>query len=476
MLSLWTSSTRLERLKHDDMLRKTKLCLLLTLSILLTGGLLLPTTPVSAQTMVAQHQHNIPPSLSSAEKQAIRNTLKQRIHVHHQLVKKAAAGTNPRDTTQPAYNNVGISDDANPSSANFDGGGISYSAEDFTNPNSGMGWNPGDTLTYNGMNLLWPNVPAGQSDNYQVNGQVIPITPVTNANTIGFVGASSNGEATGTFTITYTDNSTQKVSLTLSDWTLHADTQIPNAGDRLFAFLNHRNAPSGQQTIDTYLFYTEATLQAGKVVQSVTLPSSTTGTGQMHVFMVSTRAGNSYMNNVGTSDDLTTTFANYDGQGNSYSLPALKAAAHLIPGQDFYFNGVDFSWPSSYSVQADNYQAVGQTIAITPVTNANTLAVIGSGTNGNTSGAATITYTDGSTQTFILGFADWNTSSVSSLPYNNSVVVTMPYRNTPNGKETINAYVFYTSVTLQAGKTIQSVKLPAAPNSGSLHVFAIGTK
>jgi hypothetical protein len=52
----------------------------------------------------------------------------------------------------------------------------------------------------------------------------------------------------------------------------------------------------------------------------------------------------------------------------------------------------------------------------------------------------------------------------------------MPYRNTPNGKETINAYVFYTSVTLQAGKTIQSVKLPAAPNSGSLHVFAIGTK
>ena len=60
--------------------------------------------------------------------------------------------------TRSAYNNIGISDDNTPAGADFDGGGASYSAQDFADPN-GPGWNPGDTLTYQGINYIWPGVP-----------------------------------------------------------------------------------------------------------------------------------------------------------------------------------------------------------------------------------------------------------------------------------------------------------------------------
>ncbi len=44
---------------------------------------------------------------------------------------------------------------------------------------------------------------------------------------------------------------------------------------------------------------------------------------------------------------------------------------------------------------------------VSPVSGAQTLAFLGSATNSNASGTATITYTDGSTQNFTLGMSDW---------------------------------------------------------------------
>jgi hypothetical protein len=50
----------------------------------------------------------------------------------------------------------------------------------------------------------------------------------------------------------------------------------------------------------------------------------------------------------------------------------------------------------------DNVQASGQTIAVSLPSRATTLGFLGSATNGDASGTATITYTDGTTQTFTL--------------------------------------------------------------------------
>ncbi len=184
-----------------------------------------------------------------------------------------------------------------------------------------------------------------------------------------------------------------------------------------------------------------------------------------------TRAG--AYNNVGTSDDSTPYTGNFDNQGNSYSAQALQSVG-VSPNQSVTSNGVTFVWPNIASGYCNNYQAAGQTISVTPVTGATTLAFLGSATNGNTSGTATITYTDGSTQTFTLGLTDWVTSSPA---FGNSVVATLPYLNSTAGKSTTyTVHVFYTSVTLQAGKTLQSVTLPGTFTGGQQHIFAVGTK
>jgi hypothetical protein len=181
-------------------------------------------------------------------------------------------------------------------------------------------------------------------------------------------------------------------------------------------------------------------------------------------------------NNVGTSDDSNPKAANYDGGGFSYSAQALQAVG-IAPGKSVVYNNVTFTWPNRASGVANNYQAQGQIIPITPVSNATTLAFLGSATNGPSIGTATITYTDGTLQTFSLGLSDWALNAGKSTPsYGNGTVVSMPYRNGPAGKQSINMYVFYADVTLQPGKTLQNVALPSSLNQGHLHVFAIGTR
>jgi hypothetical protein len=382
--------------------------------------------------------------------------------------------------TRSQYNNIGISDNSAPASANFDGLGNSYSAEDFADPTI-AGWNPGDTLTYEGINYIWPGVPAGQGDNYVAQGQTIPISAPAGATTLGFVGAADNAYPTssGTATLTYTDGSSSTFTLGLTDWTLNSSTGTPYPGNRLFALLPHLNTPQGTVASNSYLFEVETPLNASKTVQSVTLPSSVSQ-GHLHIFMLGTRTGENYPNNIGTSDDSDTLFANYDGVGNSYSIQALEGQG-LNEGQPFTFSGVTFNWPASFSVIPDNYQAAGQVIPSAqiagPVTGATTLAFLGAATYGPSSGAATITYTDGSTQTFTLGFSDWTLNGGTSQPsFGNSIGATVSYRNTSSGQQTVKTYVFYANVTVQAGKTIQSVTLPATVSQGALHVFAIGTR
>jgi hypothetical protein len=152
--------------------------------------------------------------------------------------------------TRSDYNNIGLSDDTTPRGANFDGYGASYSAQDFADPN-GPGWNPGDTLTYQGINYIWPGAATGQSDNYVASGQTIPVTPVAGATTLGFVGSADEAfpSSSGIATLTYTDGSTQTFTLGMTDWILdngYANppqpiTAIPLASNHLFAVLPHIN-------------------------------------------------------------------------------------------------------------------------------------------------------------------------------------------------------------------------------------------
>jgi Glycosyl hydrolase family 76 len=179
-----------------------------------------------------------------------------------------------------------------------------------------------------------------------------------------------------------------------------------------------------------------------------------------------------FFNNAGVSDDTDQATANLDGHGFSYSEQALTAAG-LAPGAAVTSGGVQYNWPGVAAGQPDNLITAGQVIAVPPVTGATELGVMGSATNGPSSGTLTITYTDGTTQTATLGFTDWTSGTLS---FGNAIAAAMSYRNSVGGtSQQLATMVYTTNIALQPGKTVASVTLPNGANQGELHVFALGT-
>ncbi|HVV23075.1 MAG TPA: glycoside hydrolase domain-containing protein, partial [Pseudonocardiaceae bacterium] len=186
---------------------------------------------------------------------------------------------------EAAFDNVGVSPDDNTSVANYDGDGFAYSADQLAK----MGVTPGSTITQDGIPEVFPNSAVGDPDNVEAHGQTINTPNATSSDTkLAFLGSATNGDTQGTLTITYTDGSTQSATLGFGDWTLGAGAEGVAFGNRIAVTTPYRNQTSGgNQTINTYLFTTQPiTLAAGKTVQSVTLPSTTTGGGTIHVFSI----------------------------------------------------------------------------------------------------------------------------------------------------------------------------------------------
>jgi hypothetical protein len=368
------------------------------------------------------------------------------------------------------YNNIGTSDDAAPTSGNFDGS-RSYSAQALAS----VGIVPGAAIPMNNAQFSWPGATSGTPNNYQAVGQKLPVTPIASAKTLAFLGAATNGAQSGTAIITYTDGSTQSFTLSFSDWTLGGGASAPIAGNLIAVKSPYRNTSGGKETVQTDVFYADVALQPGKTIQSVTLPSQ----GGIHVFAVATTASPPVgqpaappYNNIGTSDDAAPAAGNFDGL-RSYSAQALQAAG-VTPGATLTINGAQFTWPTTASGTPNNYQAAGQALPLQPATNVQAIALLGAATYGAQSGTATITYTDGTTQAFTLAFSDWTLNGGGATPIaGNSIAITTAYRNTPTGREAVKTNVFYMSVSVQAGKTAQSVILPSV---AGLHVFAVAVK
>jgi hypothetical protein len=178
-------------------------------------------------------------------------------------------------------------------------------------------------------------------------------------------------------------------------------------------------------------------------------------------------------NNPGISDDSTTTAGNLDGGGFSYSAQAL-AANGLTPGAAITHDGVAFTWPGAQPGTPDNVVAGGQTIALSG--SGTTLGLLGAGDYGAASGSGTITYTDGSTQQFTVGFPDWWSNTA---PASGDILATDPYINTPSGRQNQQDSIYYVGIPLQAGKTVKYLTLPdlseqAVQGSTAMHIFAAG--
>jgi Glycosyl hydrolases family 18 len=165
--------------------------------------------------------------------------------------------------------------------------------------------------------------------------------------------------------------------------------------------------------------------------------------------------------------------ANFDGDGFAYSAQALSAAG-VSPGSQVSASGVTFTWPNVAAGSADNYQASGQTVAVSG--SSGSIAFLGAATNGPSTGTATVNFTDGTSQSVTLSFSDWTLNAGGvSVQSGNTTAITTSYRDTTSGgQDSVTTYVFATSpVSLTSGKTIAGVTLPSSANQGNLHVFAI---
>jgi hypothetical protein len=368
------------------------------------------------------------------------------------------------------YNNVGSTDDAYTQAGNFDGAGNSY-------PSDRLYWAPGEPMGAVPLSpFIAPDVVGGAPDNYEAAGQTIPLNAQgTSFGSISFAGAASNGPSYGTASVNYTDGTRQTFTLSLSDWTLNGGRQAPSFSNQPVATFKYRNTPKGQQSMPVFIFSTSVNIQASKIVQSVTLPSST-NQGKLHIFSIALLDG-SGMNIIGSTNDASPLFGNLDGSNHSYSEDALKKAGIPMSSQTsvvsaFSFHGSIMTWTTSNSLYANSWIAEGQPLAYQSAITANAtdITFIGAATNGNSSGTGTVYYTDGTSSTYTLSFTDW---CASTPQFGNLPLVTLPYRNTAFGQQAIKNSVYYAEAAIDPTKTLQSITLPHT-TGGQMHIFGYG--
>ena len=172
--------------------------------------------------------------------------------------------------------------------------------------------------------------------------------------------------------------------------------------------------------------------------------------------------------NTGITADSSPGGGNFDGGGQSYSDSGLPA-----PGSTVTVQTVNLTWPSATAGTADNVVAEGQTVDLSG--SGSTLVFLGAADYGTASGTGTITYADGTTQSFSLTFADW----YADAPQAGGTLVATSHVNTSGGPGTQQAGIYSATVELQSGKTVASVTLPAvssgvAIGTTAMHIFAIG--
>jgi beta-glucosidase len=398
------------------------------------------------------------------------------------LVEGSATVAVPATSLAAAYNNIGISNNSEEAAANYDGVGDSFSTQALA-AGTPVALTQGGQVTVGGTTFTWPDVAPGTPDNVVTAGQTVELSGT--GTDLGFLGASQNGTASGTVTVHYTDGSSQSYNLNMADWYANS----PAVGNQLLTTTsswNFQDNPLGPHPVSIY--FASVPLQPGKQVASVTVPvlNGAGGTTAMHIFAMATGTGTpttgapysslaAAYNNVGITDNSNPAPGNFDGTGDSFSAQALAAGipTPLTAGGQATFGGTTFTWPSAIGTP-NNVIADGQTIDLTG--SGTDLGFLGAGAFGAASGTGTITYTDGTTQSFSLVMSDWyNNAAVAG----DEVATTTSSWNFSSSTQTPHPVsVYFASVPLQAGKTVASVTLPTVSASAgngvtAMHIFAM---
>ncbi|MDX3382061.1 hypothetical protein PV682_11420 [Streptomyces niveiscabiei] len=211
--------------------------------------------------------------------------------------------------------------------------------------------------------------------------------------------------------------------------------------------------------------------------------------------------------NVGISADSNMTAANFDGNGHSFSATDW-ANAGWTSGGKVTVDGATMTLPAFGSGQKDNLLAANQTVSYSGQGNALVFLTASTYTNLSSPGAIAgdttspyvpsgtrvsaaycfsgddadsfcpasgqITYTDGTSATYMLTVPDWSNTDSSIA------AAVFPHAN-GSTQSTADRQLYAFSVPVDPARTIASVTLPdltgaAGPSEPTLHVFALGTR
>jgi len=183
---------------------------------------------------------------------------------HATVTQAVRTVTTPYTGWAAAFNNAGISDDSDPASANFDGSGYSFSAQQL----AAVGIRPGQPVTAGPATFTWPDAAAGTPDNIATQGQVITMSG--SGSRLDLLGAGGPGTQSGDVTVTYTDGTTSTATVTLADWWANSAAD----GDTLVATAaNWNQPPNGNGPHKVSLYATSVPLTAGRQIAYLTLPN-----------------------------------------------------------------------------------------------------------------------------------------------------------------------------------------------------------
>ncbi|HEX3591651.1 MAG TPA: glycoside hydrolase family 3 C-terminal domain-containing protein, partial [Pseudonocardiaceae bacterium] len=170
---------------------------------------------------------------------------------------------------------------------------------------------------------------------------------------------------------------------------------------------------------------------------------------------------------VGLSTNANPAEGNFDGSGFSYSADNL-AAAGVTPGGTVKVGTATTTFPPQAPGTPDAVNAAGQVIKFSGSGSA--LVIVGAAHNGAGQGNLTVTFTDGSTATVPVSFADWFNNQPTGLSSVVASTVWNPSDTAQFGAHVIGLYgeVF----PIPADKTIAFLTLP---NVGNLNIFSIST-
>jgi lysophospholipase L1-like esterase len=175
-----------------------------------------------------------------------------------------------------AFDNVGISDNAEPEAADLDGAGRSLSEQAL----AAAGWRRGTRVTVDGTALVWPDVPPGEPDNVVANAQTITVGGRGRA--LSFLVTATGGEVEGRGTIVYAGGGRQAYTLRAADW-------VDGLSSIKTVALPYRNTADGRQDVPVKIYTVTVPLDPGRPLRSVTLPDAGPPGTALHVFALGIR-------------------------------------------------------------------------------------------------------------------------------------------------------------------------------------------